>query len=386
MTQAVASLRIEEVRSLDALERHRDAYHRLLAELDGGLARNFSTEALRATAAIHSRPHDVPFFLLAWEGSALRGVAPWMIEQRRWPRLRLLHSWGGRHGLLGLDPEVLVPRGDWQDACMHAFVAHLAGPASRAFDHIEIASVRESSVLGCSIAHALPGAVCAIEEGASHFVDLPDSVSSFRAGLDVPMQREVQRCARALVRDGHVVEYLVREALEAQELSEVMAIHTARQVDLTAQGKEREHLFEEQAQRAAFERLLELDVRNQVARHYLLKIDGRIAAFGLAYADRDVLVWHTTAFDPAYRRYGPGRLIATFLLEHEIGAGRTRSVDLGKGRTAVKHDFANRLVSHLRVAYENPRSSMRIALWRLISSTARRVRSIHARLAAPARV
>lgn len=374
MSPSTADLRIETIHSLDALGRHREAYDRLLADLTGGSARNFTIDALRATAAIHSGAHDVPVFLLAWDGATLRGVAPWLIERRRWPRLRRLHSWGGRHGLLGLDPEVLVPLPDWEDACMRAFAAHLAGPASGAFDRIDFESVRETSVLGRTFARVFPGAACTAEEGLSHLVDLPDSVDAFRAGLDVPMLREMQRCGRALLRDRHVVEYRAPEQLAAQELREVMAIHTARQVDLTMRGKEREHLFEDQAQRTAFERLLELDTRERVGRHYLLKIDGRVAAFGMAYADRDVLTWHTTAFDPAYRRYGPGRLIAAFLLEHEIGARRTRVVDMGKGVTPVKRDFANRRVGHLHCTYENPRSLARIARWHRISSLAARWR------------
>ena len=376
-TVSAPVLRVKKIDSVAQLEPYRAAYEALLARLPGGEARHYAIESLQACASLFIGAHDRPYFLLAWQGKLLRGVMPLLLETRRWPRPRRLHAWGAVHGLLGLDAELLVPPGAGARECMQAFATHLMGPAAHDFDVMELDSLREDGVLGQYFGAVFPQAERVVEVGVSHLIDLPASADAYRATLSASMLGEMRRCERRLAQTGQV-EFCARSVLSDTELDEVMAIHSARQAELAEQGKERQPVFAAQRERDAMLRLMELDAHSGRSRHYLLKVDGRTVAFSLGFACADVLVWHTTAFAPAQRKFGPGRIVAMRMLIAEIERGRTRCVDAAKGTTQIKLDLANRTTRHLQFRLINPASIVsrwRCKSWAIVSQAAARLRA-----------
>lgn len=355
---APAPLQVEFVSSFAALERHRCAYHALLRNVPGPVAHAMSIEALQCLDEAYRAPRESVAFLLAWQGDALAAVAPLLSDHKRFTRLRRLHAWGTIRGPLGIDADFLFVDDAAVVPSLQAFRSFLCSAGSGHFDVLELESLRATSPLAREWRGVFPEARPVPDRGQTYLVDLPRTVAEYRASLDTAMLKDMRRNARTLAATGRV-ELLTVERLTADELEQVARLHGERQDQVAgASSDERYRIFADPAQRRAYANWLELNARLGAARHYLLKVDGAVVAFLLCHATDGVLVAHTTAFARSHARHGPGRMIMLGMIEREIERGLVRCVDLGKGTTKIKQDFANRTLAHTGFVLVNPAAAL----------------------------
>src|SRR5690606_12212213 len=112
--------------------------------------------------------------------------------------------------------------------------------------------------------------------------DLCRSFDDFCDKLPRKPLSDIKRCRRKLNETGASVEVLEINALDDDLIEQLAQLHNARQNYHRSNGAKRYSLFERPRDNAAFRDLLKSDPA--FTRHYLLKINGKIASFFLGFA------------------------------------------------------------------------------------------------------
>lgn len=365
------AIRVELVESLDRLAAESAAYDALLASAAPGRSFFYRLDTMRAMAPVFAEGRT-PFFLLAWHGGQLIGIAPFTLERKPLSRagVRRLSLWGSDGDVIGVEGELVI-RASHVDACVHAFRDALAGPLARRFDVIDLRFFRESSPTLDALRRALVGATWFTEVVRAHQVDLDGTVEQYRATRSHGHMKKIAQLERRLARE-HVVELRVTQRLTATERDAIMRLHSARQRELSDKGWQRTAVFADAASRRALEALLELGATAGSARHTLLLADGQLIGFLLAFVEGPTLIAHVTAVDTAFGRFRPGSLLHWAVIQHEFSRGEVSRVELGPGTTQIKQIFATTAYTPQRMRWVPPGallSRLRCATWtRLVAA------------------
>ena len=265
------------------------------------------------------------------------------VESRARERAGIL---GAVDGSLLLEGDLLFPRASDAECGALAVVRWLASGAS-VVDRMDLKYFREiSTSRNAFVAAARPDTV-RLEPMRTHRTQMAASYPEHLALLKKPMLTNVQNRQRALERDLGA-ELVCRERLSDDELAQVEQLHIKRQQQLMAGGRKRYSLFENAVERQCYRDMLEVAANEGTGRHYLLKADGKIIAFGLCFHKQRTLVFHLTAFDPELGRYSLGRVFELMKIRAEIERGETDVIDMLPGTTQVKEDFGTEVFSHFR--------------------------------------
>lgn len=373
------ALRVTVARSVAELRTQAAAYQALLQRMPPGTIGPFYTlEWLEILAPVYVTPERGMHFLLAWQGSALLGVAPMQLEQKSLSRgrVRRLFGWGDVHGSLALEGNFLIPEPGDVDRCVAAFAAHVLDPSSGAVDCFEFHYLREDTPVFAAVQRHFRPQASEPEDMPSFQVRMPASFDTYTATLSTGMLAGVRNRWRALQKAGQV-EFVALQELATHDLEQVMQVHSARQDTLRERGRPRQALFQNPVTRAAYLRLLEQTARDGSARHYLIRCDGNMVAFGLGYHYRGTWVFHLTGFALEWGRFQPGRVLLFLMMQDLISRGDTQLVDMLPGITKVKQDFSNlsptyRCVSGTKTG--SLRSRMKVGTWRAGAAAAQRWR------------
>jgi CelD/BcsL family acetyltransferase involved in cellulose biosynthesis len=383
-----AGLRVTVARSVAELRTQAAAYQALLQRMPPGTIGPFYTlEWLEILAPVYVTPERGMHFLLAWQGDTLLGVAPMQLEQKSLSRgrVRRLFCWGNQYGSLMLEGNFLIPEPGDVDRCMAAFAAHVLDTRSGAVDCFEFHYLREDTPVFAAVQRHFRPQASEPEDMPSFQVRVPASFDTYTATLSTGMLAGVRNRWRALQKAGRV-EFVALQELAPEDLEQVMQVHSARQDALRERGRTRQALFQDPCTRAAYLRLLEQTARDGSARHYLIRCDGKMVAFGLGYHYRGTWLFHLTGFVQEWGRFQPGRVLLYLMMQDLIGRGDTQLVDMLPGITKVKQDFSNlsptyRCVSGTKTG--SLRSRVKVGTWRAGVAAAQRWRGWRER-AAPA--
>lgn len=77
-------------------------------------------------------------------------------------------------------------------------------------------------------------------------------------------------------------------------------------------------------------------------RGYVLLLEGRPIAYGYCTAEREILLYHYTGYDPAYRQWSPGIVLLHEMLARLHEEGRFKMLDFGSGNAQWKDWYATR--------------------------------------------
>jgi CelD/BcsL family acetyltransferase involved in cellulose biosynthesis len=381
-------LRVQVARSVADLRQHAAAYEALLQRLPDGAGLFYTLPWLEILSAVYVTPQRAMHFLLAWRGSALVGVAPLQMERKSLSRggVRRLFCWGNVHGSLMLEGGFLIPEADEVERCIAAFAAHALDPRDGAADFFEFHYLDEAAPAFGALQRRFRPQAGEPEDMPSYQIRLPERFEDYAPTVSTATLANSRNRWRALQKAGKV-EFLPVQALAQDELEQVMQVHASRQSLLRERGRTRQSLFQDPVTRSAYLRLLAQTAKDGSARHYLIKADGRVIAFGLGFLYRGTYVFHLTGFDQAWSRFQPGRVLLFLMVQDAISRGDTRLIDMLPGITKVKQDFSNasrtyRSLSGTRTGSLLSRAKVRA--WRLSVATAERLRHWRDRVLADA--
>lgn len=384
---APAPLRVEVARSVADLRRHAAAYEAFTARLTQGGSLFYSLPWLEIYTPVYVTPERGMHFLLAWQGDTIIGVAPLQLEQKSLSRgrVRRLFCWGNVHGSLMIEGRFLVPDPADIDRCIAAFAAHVLDPRSGEVDCFEFHYLDEHAPEFAAVQRHFRPQSTEPEDMPSYQMVLPSTFDAYAQTLTGSALMKVRNRWRALQKAGRL-EFLPVTRLSEAELAQVMQMHMGRQELLRDRGRARQSLFQEPRLRDAYLRLLEHAAADGSARHYLLKVDGKLVCFGLGFHRGDTMIYHLTAFDPDWGRFEPGRVFWFLMLQAEIERGQTRLIDALPGITKVKQDFSNASRTYRCLAGTKPhslRARLKVGTWQAGVAAAERLRGWRERRHAP---
>lgn len=384
---APAPLRVEVARSVADLRRHAAAYEAFTARLTQGGSLFYSLPWLEIYTAVYVTPERGMHFLLAWQGDTIIGVAPLQLEQKSLSRgrVRRLFCWGNVHGSLMIEGRFLVPDPADIDRCIAAFASHVLDPRSGEVDCFEFHYLDEHAPEFAAVQRHFKPQSTEPEDMPSYQMVLPSTFDAYAQTLTGSALMKVRNRWRALQKAGRL-EFLPVTRLSEAELAQVMQMHMGRQELLRDRGRARQSLFQEPRLRDAYLRLLEHAAADGSARHYLLKVDGKLVCFGLGFHRGDTMIYHLTAFDPDWGRFEPGRVFWFLMLQAEIERGQTRLIDALPGITKVKQDFSNASRTYRCLAGTKPhslRARLKVGTWQAGVAAAERLRGWRERRHAP---
>lgn len=367
-SRAAPALRVQVIRSIAELQRHQPAYDAFVDRLPQTARLFYSLPWLETCSAVYLTPQRGMYFLLAWQGDHLVGVAPLQLEQKSLlrGRVRRVFCWGNVHGSFMLEGAFLVPEPAHVEPCIAAFAAHLLDRRSGAVDYFEFNYLHAPSPLFDAVQRHFPAQFDKEEHMPSYQMALPASFDAYAKTISGSTLSKVRNRWRALQKAGQV-EFLPRSRLSEAELEEVMQLHAGRQEVLRERGRARQSVFRETTPRATYLKLLEQSAVDGSARHYLLKVDGHLVSFALGFHRGDTMIYHLVAFDPAWSRFEPGRVLLFLLIQAEIDGGQTRIIDALPGITKVKQDFSNAMRRYRSMAGVKPgswRAAAKVGLWK----------------------
>jgi CelD/BcsL family acetyltransferase involved in cellulose biosynthesis len=362
-------VRVELVETLDRLDQVRAPYESLLGSAAPGRGFFYRVDMMRAMSPAFLSTRRSPFVLLAWQGDALRGVLPLVLEKKPWTRagVRRLGFWGSDAGAISVEGEVPI-QGD-PALCADAFHAAMCGPLSHRFDVLDLRYFRADSTALPAFRQAFESATWEAESMISHGAIVPATIEEFKAPRSSSRLRELGRMQRRL-NERYSVDLRVESTLSATARDEVMALHMRRQGDLASEGHRRESVFSAKHTRTALTNLLTAAEQAGCARHYLLYADEGLIAFLLTFREGGTQLAYLTAFDADFHLYGPGSLVFWEALRTELALGAVQRIDYGVGTTQVKALFGIETLTPQRMLWlppDAPLSRLRHASWQWLT-------------------
>ena len=352
-------IRVEVATSLEALERHATAYDRLVARADGTLFPVFDLHWARRGRNLFQPAGTTPYFLLAWRGAELIGLAPLRRTRRRLGPLTLhwLEFWGQSTGFVSLDSltgSFVIPAPEDHAPCLRAFRAYLIGPGRHDWELLDLQHCCTYSSLCDPLRGSFPEAVAEREEMPGYLVELGTRYAELEAQFHKDTRRNLRRSRRMLEDHGDAHRFAVHESLDDALFEDIARVHTARQMELRAKGrKDRDALFEQDVVRACVGDLLRASAVAGRLRVYTLHIGDSLAAFGIVLANAGDAVYWLIGFSEEFQQFSPSRLVFEFTYRTEIERYGTKRLNLLLGETRTKHELSNMEYAALRLRLRN---------------------------------
>ncbi len=373
------SIRVDAVESFEQLERHRDAYHQLLDDTLSSRSFFFRVEQLRALAPIHAGARRSQFMLLAWRGDTLVGALPLVRETKSWTRagVRRLMMWGGDGTVMNIEGEAALRGSDAECAAtVSAFRSALAGPLAHRFDELELGYLRADSRAVPLLENAFGDGELTDEPLVSFAVHLDIGINEWRTTRSTLRMRRLRSMRRRLERLG-TVSVQDRVALTADEFAQIADLHSNRQSSLAERGKHRESPFSDPDRRSTLQAMLSHAASNGHARHRLLFVNDRLAAFWLTFVHNTTMFAWITAMHDDFATCSPGAIVLQEIIEREFALGEVQRIELGAGHTFLKETMATHTLvpRHLRwQPPHRPLARLRVAIWRRLVALRQRSR------------
>lgn len=376
------------VRSFAHLQLHRDPLEALLDRYPHVYGFYYRWGWMETLNTLYLCARESLFFVLFWRDGTLIGVAPLQLEHKRLHHagVRRLHFYGGISGpLTNLYGDLLVPAAGDLEPCVAALRELLYGAERDAWDMLDLRCIAADSAALPHLRRYFPG-LAVREEGMRSFVtQLPDTFAQFAQAVDRPFFKEILRREKRLREQHADVQLLHTTTLSAAQRAAICTVHSRRQHTLNERGGHRDAVFDDPHKRAAVLRLLDEAETRRCGWHFLLTVEGRIAAFLLGFRYRSALIIYLIGFDGTYDRYGPCKQLMKYMYECAIAEPGIGTVNWGPGNSEYKFKWCNRITENYNLELFNTahwpsrlRLAARARLMRLTAAARRRLHPPHA--------
>lgn len=375
------NLRIEVIHDLEQLQRHSTEYEELLKKLPSYCAFYYQIDWMEQLSRLYVKPDRSLYFLLAWRGSSLIGVAPLQIEKKNWARayLKRLYFLGGiSSSLNNMACDFLIPEEKDIAPCQTAFHEFLYRKARKQWDIIELSYLPEQSPSFQEFKKNFTGLKDSRESMQTFLAKLPLTFKEYQNSLNGKDYRELQRLKRKLVNEKEKVEFGFIDQPTPEFLDEIAQLHNNRQEELRRKGKQRHHLFDAKDQKQAILGAIEQTAKKNQFRAYYLKAENRLIAFFVTFLYNKTLHLQLTSFDTGYTRYAPAKLLMMYLVETEIEQRNTKLINTSTGQTKFKQEFCSQVIDHWRFLGINtkPTSQAKYFMWKTITNASNIVKNM----------
>lgn len=308
-------------------------------------------------------------FLIAEENNQMVALAPFLLEQKGIKQFHLNRLyWLGDivTPLLKVEEmDFLLIDESYRDKCIVAFYKFLINDKSLSWDVIEMAYVVKSSPNLRRFLEFFPQSKIMDDKVESAKIDLPGSFEDYWAGLPAKYRSDLRRCRKLLHGRFSSVEFFSTNILPDALLGDAVRLHKTRQQEHLVSGRSRYSLFNDKKSSDNFLKLLDWAANCGIARHYWLKVDGKLAAYALGFGFKQTYYGKLISFDPVFKVYSPTKLLMLEIIKQEIELHHTTLYDMGIGLNQVKKKFSTRLTPLVNINIQRPRMvSQAKLIWR----------------------
>ena len=380
VTEAIGpEVRVEVVTSFEALDRHARAYDALTDRMDGVLFPVFRREWIREGRRRYLQDGASLFFLFAWRGERLIGVAP-LVRVPRFLGVTTVHwlgFWGQHSGTTTLENftgELLIPDPSDAGDCIRAWRDHLTGVARHDWDLLDLRYLCGILPSGDALISAFPEADAGDEEMPGYVVELDGGMEALYHAFGKNAARNLRRSRHRLEEVGHPFSFDAVPTVDAALFDELARVHTGRQQQLAGKGRSARDLpFADPVSVPLLRTILaDEGARGRLVIH-TLRIDGRLAAFGLLLRNGPGAVYWIIGFDDEFQQLSPSRLLFEELYRRSVEDGGVKRINLLLGHTRTKEELSTLRYSARRIRLAN-RWSSRSRVRRAILEALKRAR------------
>jgi hypothetical protein len=335
-------LSIQAIHSLSELERGplATSYRSFCTRLSGFSQLGFSTEWMRVVEPAYTRQGEHLFFLAAFDGPEMVGLAPFVkfVRGRGWTRLRQLRLWG-KCGRYVEYPTVSVQAVDGaKPAVVGAVMQALSGPLRGEFDEIALNRVDPADPFVQALCERF---------AVSQDVDYGDKIHLFGAHQHIDEKlkgenlRRIRKGERGLREAFSSVEFVTVHDPDPELIEELRALHIARQRVLIEEGRPRISFFEDPVENRVTLDMMKVAQERGSLRVYLLRLDGAVVNFWICYGSDGYVQAGVTATAPVPGHKYASSCLWRYMLVEEIETYGTRWVDAMFGSHVLKRKFSN---------------------------------------------
>ncbi|MET0390683.1 MAG: GNAT family N-acetyltransferase [Polyangiales bacterium] len=334
-------LTIEVVTTLSRLEAIGADYDRLFREAKVGLPfqlHEWHIAWWKAFASSSLRIRDRLLFHVARAAEGCVGIVPLVLTQRpgNGPiRIGTLALIGTDQYITEVRTPTIVP--GWEAAVGSAVQRSLERDGR--WDWARWSGVTDA--LGGPLGKL--GPVEVDEPNLDYVLDLAPTWEAFRAGMKRNIRESVRHCYNSLKRDGFTPElHVAKSGLPLRDaLDHFVRLHAARaDLDDTVSHPDR---FAPPAARSFLYDVCERLSARDIARVFVLKINGEVVATRVGFEMNDTLYLYYSGFDPQWRKYSVMTTLVTEAIKYAIERGLT-TVNLSAGTDVSKTRWGARPV------------------------------------------
>jgi len=289
-----------------------------------------------------------------YEGGELSGLAPLMIQERRLTGIPIYRSVSFLGTGISDRLDILLTAGR-ERAILETIVSHLR---SQQWDMVDLQEIPEDSVtvkLLPELAEPLGAQVEVMPQSVCPVIKLKETPEAQFATLGKKLRRNIGAYGRRLKREHAVVVDFVKDGPAPTD--DLQAFFRLYRKCFADRPSARQLIGD---QFAAF--------RQEIATRFatqgrlllaLLRIDGTLAAGGLAFLYRGTCYWYNTCYDPAWQRESIGTLLHWEIMRHAITVG-CHEFDYLRGDEAFKAHWGAQPRRHVRIRITRETPKLRV--------------------------
>jgi CelD/BcsL family acetyltransferase involved in cellulose biosynthesis len=283
------------------------------------------------------------FFVVVREDKKIIALAALQVIQRHWLNLknRRLQFLGSQAYLLSFNYGGLISApGVGRQQLLSIFWQALTDKQCPRWDEYYFDNLFESQrcVMPLDQSRHMPGQATA---DACHRMRLPESVDQlYSEKLSKNVVKRLRRCRRQLQQAFPDVRYQCLETLSESEYQQIAHLHSQRQeYKRQVKGPCYYSPFDSADEKQMIRDMLGWAADEHILRCYLLKVDDKVIAFSISLRFGNLMQSMIGAFDQAYKKYSPQKLLDLYCFEEEINRAEIKQVDVLSGANTLKNEL-----------------------------------------------
>lgn len=309
-----------------------------------------------------------PYFLVVRESETIVGFAPLMKETNPWSKgwFSRLRVWGEHTSPLCNTFLDFISLVGMEEVVIKSIRDYLFGDGKGDWDILEFSVYSETNTSFPYMKKYFPSGKWRDENTDCYSLTLPIEKDDLFAHLSSKRKKNMRRVERRLKEAYPDVVFNCHTELSEDLFSKISNLHSKRQQDLKAHGRDRNFLLENKIQRQVLWDLLKTAEKNHWLKLYTIENNDEIISFSINFQKSDMAIGFLMAFDGQYAKFAPSFLLVSHLIETEFDQKQIKEINFLPSKTEVKETFSNKTHRKLHFRQINDRNLMtglRIVLW-----------------------